>query len=257
VAPCPSSGFADACNSERAPAPDQRQGVSTNKLLGMLLVGVWMVALSVRPHSATFNCPAFSSPKIEISIEPPDDRTDTTKTLATMRAAAQNRHPAPIVGAYMGALQYGIQIDDTVRETKISRFCATPQYVTLNFKFERIIYIPREFVDDPCLVTLAHDHEAKHAESDVTALGTARPTFEGAVRMAVRRATREAASARSDAIARLTAAIQSSVNDALDEMTAAREKLDAEIDGSAELDRLKTACGGRAAQPVKDGTISQ
>ena len=231
--------------------------MGTNKLFGVLLAGVWMVGSPARLYPATFNCPAFSPPKIVISVEPPDDRTNTTKTLAQMRAAAQIHHPDPIVGAYVGALQYGIQIDDTVREIKTGHFCATPQYVTVKLGLERIIYVPREFADDPCLVALAHDHEAKHAESDVTTLGTARPTFEGVARAAVTRATREAAPTRSDAIARLTAAIQSSVNEALDEMTAARQRLDAEVDGPAELDRLKTACGGRAAQPVGDGTISQ
>ena len=164
----------------------------TNKLGGAILVGVGMLICPLRSHAATLGCPAFPTPKIEISVDPPDDRTITTKSLDQMHAAGKIRHPAPVVGVYLGALQYGIQIDDTVRQAGAGRFCATPKYVTLKLGLERIIYIPHEFADDPCLSSLAHDHEAKHADSDIKAFEIARPALESAVRMAVSRATTEA-----------------------------------------------------------------
>ena len=60
-----------------------------------------------------------------------------------------------------------------------------------------------------------------------------------------------------DALSVLTAEIRTAANGALDEMEAARERLDDALDNPAELERLNTACGGRAARPPGDATISQ
>ena len=203
------------------------------------------------------HCPTFTPPSIEIRVEPPDDRVDTTKSLVQMRAAGKTRHPAPVVGVYVGAVQYGAQIDDTVRTIAAGRVCATPNYVTLKLTLDRIIFIPREFADDPCLKSLSQDHEAKHADADAKALDGARPTFEAAVRTAIDRGTRNVSKTSGDALSVLTAEIRTAANGALDEMEAARKRLDDAIDNPAELERLNTACGGRAARPPGDATISQ
>jgi hypothetical protein len=55
----------------------------------------------------------------------------------------------------------------------------------------------------------------------------------------------------------LTAEIRTAANGALDEMEAVRKRLDDTIDNPAELERPNTACGGRAARPPGDATISQ
>jgi hypothetical protein len=76
-----------------------------------------------------------------------------------------------------------------VRKIGSGGFCATPKYVKLELSLRRIIYIPREFTDDPRLTALARDHEAKHAGADAKALDIVRPAIESAVRVALRRAT--------------------------------------------------------------------
>ena len=227
------------------------------KALNIILIGISLSLFSGTVLAAELKCPVFAPPKIEISVSRPDDRIDTTKSLEQIRAAGKDRHVAPIVGAYLGALQYRIQIDDTVRETAPGHFCATPKYITLRLTLDRIIYIPREFADDPCLRSLTTDHESKHADADAEALSGARPALESAARNAVRRSTMEPVASRADAIAALAAEIQSDVNRALDDMAAVRKRLDARVDNPIEIEYLKTACTGRATSLAGDSMISQ
>ncbi len=42
------------------------------------------------------------------------------------------------------------------------------------------------------------------------------------------------------------------VNRALDDMTAGRERLDAEVNSTAEIEHLRTSCEGRAASRAED-----
>ena len=180
-----------------------------------------------------------------------------TKSLARMRASSKTRHPEPVVGVYLGAVLYGIQIDDTMRTIAAGRFCATPHYVTLKLRLEQVILIPREFADDSCLKSLSQDHEAKHADADAQALAGARPAFEAALLAAVGQARAQASATRVAALATLTADIQLSVNQIIDDVTAVRERHAAEVDSAAELEHLNTACRGRAAQLSADPVLSQ
>ncbi len=148
-----------------------------------------LAVFPVQLRSANLECPASAPPKIQIRCGPPTDQIDSTKSLQQVRAAAKGRHPSSVVGAYLGAVQYRIQIDDSVRRIGRGGLCATPKHVKLKLALVRIIYIPREFTDDPCLTALARDHEAKHADADAKAPDIARPAIESAVREAVRRAT--------------------------------------------------------------------
>jgi hypothetical protein len=170
---------------------------ATNNLLALILVGLSLAAFPARLHAANLECPAFAPPKIEIRIGVPTDKIDTTKSLEQVRAAAKGSHSSPVVGAYLGALQFGIQIDDTVRKIGTGRFCASPKYAKLKLSLGRMIYIPREFTDDPCLRSLVRDHEAKHADADAKALDIARPAIEAAVQEALRRANKGANASRS------------------------------------------------------------
>ena len=177
----------------------------------MILAGILLAVFPAQLRGANLECPAFAPPKIQTRISPPTDHIDTTKSLEQLRAAAKGRHLSPIVGAYVGALQYGIEIDNSVRKIGSGGFCATPEYVKLELSLRRIIYIPREFADDPCLTSLARDHEAKHA--DAKALDIGRPAMESAVQEAVRYATTHAnASPAADALATITAEIQMGAN---------------------------------------------
>lgn len=76
-----------------------------------------------------------------------------------MRAAGKIHHPAPIVGVYLGAVP-----DRRCRSVHLSR--PTAKYVTLKLTLHRVIYIPQEFGNDPCLQLLSEEREAKHADAD-------------------------------------------------------------------------------------------
>jgi len=225
---------------------------ATNNLLAVILAGISLAVFPARLYGANLECPAFAPPKIDIRIGPLTNKIDTTKSLEQVRAAAKGPHPSPVVGAYLGALQFGIQIDDSVRKIGTGGFCATPEYAKLKLSLGRIIYIPREFIDDPCLRSLARDHEAKHADADAKALDIARPAIESTLQEALRRATTDANASRAEALATLTREIQMGVNRALDDMTAVRERLDAEIDSPAEIEHLRTSCEGRAMPRAGD-----
>lgn len=220
----------------------------TTKLLGVIVVIVVSALTPTQLRAADLRCPAFTPPKVEITLDPPVDRIDTTKTLAQMRAAGaagKIHHPAPVVGAYVGTVQYHAQIDDTTQTIAVDRVCATPKYATLKLSLERVIYIPREFADDRCLRSLSQEHETKHAEADAKALNDARRTFDTAVRAAIDQ--ENPAATASDALRALAHDIHTAVDSALDKKEAAGKKLDDAIDNPTELKWLGTACDGRAA----------
>jgi hypothetical protein len=107
--------------------------------------------------------------------------------------------------------------------------------------------IPREFVADPCLAALARDHESKHAESDATALDRSRVSFLPAIRDAVRANTATASDSAWTALAILTRGVRTAVDRVFGDMETERGRLDAAVDSTTELERLKTACGGRGS----------
>jgi hypothetical protein len=228
--------------------------VITAKVLIVLLASASLTAGAAR---ADILCPVGAMPRIDIKITRGEEQIKADISFRQLRQAAEGHHPGPWVGLYIGTLKYGIQIKNTVRRIGADRFCATPKYVTLIMELERIIHIPREFADDPCLAALARDHEAKHAGADATALDHFRPSLGAALREAVRHATSVAGVSRAAALAALTWAIQTDVNRVLDEMATERRRLDAAVDSDAELERLKTACDGRAAGSMGNSTTSQ
>jgi hypothetical protein len=230
--------------------------VTTTKVLIVILASASLVTGAPRAR-ADVACPVGAMPRIDIKLTRGEEQIKTDISLRQLRQAAVGHHPGPLVGLYIGALWYGIRINNTLRRIGVDRFCATPKYVTLIMEHDRTIHIPREFADDPCLAALARDHEAKHAGADATALDRFRPSLGAAVREAVRRATSFAGVSRADALAVLTRAIQTDVNRVLDDMATERRRLDAAIDSDAELERLKTACDGRAAGSMGNPTISQ
>jgi hypothetical protein len=229
----------------------------TAKLPFAVFTVAFLTASAVGARGADVTCPVGATPKIDINVTPDEVKIKTDKSLQQLRQVAEGHHPGPLVGFYIGALQYGIQIDDTLQRVGTDRLCATPKYVTLIMTLDRIIWNPREFVDDPCLAGLARDHEEKHAAADAAALDHFRPSLGSAVGVAVRRATWVAGVSRADALATLTQAIQSEVNRLVDEMETERSHLDAAVDSEAELERLETACGGRAAGLIENPAVAQ
>jgi hypothetical protein len=160
---------------------------ATNNLPAVIVVSISLAVFPPQLHGANIECLAFAPPKINIRIGPPTDKIDTRRPGAGARAAAKGPHSSPLVGAYLGPLQFGIQIDDSVRKIGTAGSCATLKYAKLELSLGRIIYIPREFTDDPCLRSLARDHEAKQADADAKALDIARPAVELAVQEALPR----------------------------------------------------------------------
>jgi len=229
----------------------------TAKLLVAVFTGAFLIMGTAHAHDADVACPTDATPKIDINVTPDEIKIKTDKSLQQLRQVAEGHHPGPLVGLYLGALQYTAQIDDTLQKIGTGRLCATPKYVTLIMALDRIIWIPREFADDPCLAELARNHEEKHAAADAMALDHFRPSLGSAVGAAVRRATSVAGVSRADVLAVLTQAIQSAVNRLLDEMETERRHLDAVVDNETELERLKTACDGRAAGLTENPTVSQ
>ena len=192
---------------------------------------------------ANLACPNAGPPRIEIRITRGPKHVDTNINLEQLADAVKGRHPSPVLGLYIGALQYGIEIDDTTRNVAPGHVCATPRYPTLTARLDRVIHIPREFSDAPCLGTIAREHEAKHAYADVVALGRFRPLLSPAIRAAVRRDMSTSSDTAEDAVATLSKGVVAAVHQLFDEMTAARVRLDAAIDSPAELNRLGTVCG--------------
>jgi hypothetical protein len=224
-----------------------RGSPTTATKLKLAIIGVPLLAtITMGAHAETIACTPASPAKVtaDITIGEPQIKTDIN--LDELRTAAQG-HRGPLVGAYAGALHYEIQIDDDVTQETGERFCSTPRYVTLVVQVDRIIYIPQEFAADPCLAVLAREHETRHADAEAKALDHARPALLTAIRKALNRATIDPGVSRAAAFAALTKTIGTSVDQAFDDMTVERRRLDAEVDSAVEINRLKTSCAGRAA----------
>jgi hypothetical protein len=218
------------------------------KVLTAILIGVSLISAAASARDDDFACPVAAPAKVKVKFARSAEHVETDVSLQQVRGAAEGHHPGPVLGLYVGTLRYGIEIDDTIRQLARDRFCATPKYVSLTVQLDRAIHIPREFVGDPCLAALAGDHEAKHAEADAIALDHSRSSLLSAIRQAVRANTTAASDSRPDALAILTAGIQTAVDRVFDDMVTERRRLDDTVDGAAELERLKTGCEGRASQ---------
>jgi hypothetical protein len=218
------------------------------KVLTAILTGVSLITAAASARDDDFACPVAAPAEVKVNFARSAERVETDISLQQLREAAKGHHPGPVLGFYVGTLRYGIEIDDTIRQLAPDRFCATPKYVSLTVQHDRAIHIPREFVGDPCLVALARDHEAKHADADAIALDRSRSSLLSAIREAARANTAVAIDSRLDALAMLTAGIQAAVDRVFDHMVSDRRRLDAAVDSPAELERLKTGCEGRASQ---------
>jgi hypothetical protein len=217
------------------------------KLLIAILTGLSLTTAAASARGDDFACPVAAPAKIRISLTSGVKHVEMDISLQQMRKAAEGHHLGPVLGLYVGTLRYGIEIDDTIRQLASDRFCATPKYVTLRVQLERTIHIPREFDRDPCLAALARDHEAKHADTDAVALDRSRSLLAPAIREAVGASTAAASDSRPAALAALTRRIQTAIDRVFGDMVTERDRLDAAVDNVAELERLRTSCGGRAA----------
>ena len=216
------------------------------KLLIAILTDVWLTTAAASARG-DFACPIAAPAKIQISLTSGVKHVEMDISLQQMRKAAEGHHPGPVLGLYVGTLRYGIEIDDTIRQLASDRFCPTPKYVTLRVQLDRTIHIPREFDRDPCLAALARDHEAKHADTDAVALDRSRSLLAPAIREAVGASTATVSDSRPAALAALTRRIQTAIDRVFGDMETERDRLDAVVDSTAELERLKTACGGRGS----------
>jgi hypothetical protein len=218
------------------------------KVLTAILTGVSLITAAASARDDDFACPVVAPAKVNVNFARSAEHVETDVSLQQVREAAEGHHPGPVLGFYVGTLRYGIEIDDTIRQPARGRFCATPKYVSLTVHHDRAIHIPREFVGDPCLAALARDHEAKHAEADAIAVDHSRSSLVSAIRHAVRANTIVASASRLDALAILTTGIQTGVDRVFDDMVTERRRLDAAVDSTSDLERLKTGCEGRASQ---------
>jgi hypothetical protein len=220
----------------------------TTKLLIAVFTSVLLITAAVSARGNDFACPTAAPAKVQINLRRGTEQVETDISLQQVQEVAKGRHPGPVLGLYVGTLRYEIAIDDTIRQLPPASFCATPKYVTLTVQLDREIHIPREFVGDPCLTTLARDHETKHADAEVMALVRSRSSLVSAIRQAVRANAATASASRQDALAMLTTGIRTAIDQEFDNMAIERRRLDAAVGGPAELERLKTGCGGRAAR---------
>ena len=217
------------------------------KSLAAIIIAAIVVANPAWAKSDQTTCP-MSAPSIHIDVRRVPMRVEADMGLEELRQAAAGHHQAPIVGAYIGTLGYAAEIDDTIAEVSPGRFCTMPRYIILRLQPDRVIHIPREFVGDKCLSSLAHEHEAKHARADGAALEQFRPALLPALRAAVRNRPSDPKGSRADALADLTNVLSAAVEHVLDQIDATRRQLDAAVDSAVELERLKRACQGRALQ---------
>jgi hypothetical protein len=225
------------------------------KLLIAVLAGGSLMTAAASARGDDFACPVATSARVQINLTRGAEQVETDISLQQVREAAEGHHAGPVLGLYVGTLRYGIEIDDTIRQLAPDRFCATPKYVTLTGQLDRAIHIPREFVGDPCLAALARDHEAKHARADAIAFDRSRSSLSSAIREAARANTTTASDSRPNALATLTTGIRTAVDQVFDAMATERRRLDVAVDSPAELQRLKTDCGGRAARSVPRNTL--
>lgn len=101
------------------------------RVLGAILAGVWLITAATSAWCDSPACPVAAPPKVDIDIILTPERVEVDLSLEQLREAAKGLHSGPVVGAYVGSLAYGAEIDDTVRQLASDRYCATPKYVTV------------------------------------------------------------------------------------------------------------------------------
>src|SRR5215469_7442919 len=104
--------------------------MTIGSLIGFLACAM-LIAGDAPTYGANLACPNARLPRIEIRITRAPQHIDTNINLEQLGDAVKGRHPSPVLGLYIGALQYGIEIDDTTRNVAPGHVCATPRYATL------------------------------------------------------------------------------------------------------------------------------
>jgi hypothetical protein len=96
------------------------------RVLSAILAGGALAAAATSARCDNLACPIAEPPKVDINITLGPERVKADMSLEQLRQAAKGHHSGPVVGAYIGSLAYGAEIDDTVRELASDRYCATP-----------------------------------------------------------------------------------------------------------------------------------
>jgi hypothetical protein len=85
----------------------------TTKLQSAILAGALSIAAAASARSDNRACPTADTARIQVNVTPGQEHVEAGMSLQQLREAAQGHHPGPVLGAYVGSLRYGIEIDDT------------------------------------------------------------------------------------------------------------------------------------------------
>lgn len=201
----------------------------------------------LQAHAASGECtmPLHAIVQVELS-QPPRRSSDALSLAELRRAASAAGFSGPVVGAYQQTIAYHADIDATAQDVAQGKACLAPRSVIVHVQIERIIYIPREFLNDNCLSKLSREHEEKHAQAQDSVLDDLKPQIMSAVRKVIDENSRPAAPSDREALATFTTEVQSSIEAVLDKIEAERRRRNAAVDTPQEIDLLTSSCQGRA-----------
>jgi hypothetical protein len=219
------------------------------KSLGLIAIIITLIAALECAKADDLKCsmPMPETMRVELTRTPTRFSADLSLT-ELRQAAIEHHHLGPIVGANRATISYAVDIDHATQKIGPGRFCATPKYIILRVTLDQTIFIPRDFVGDNCLASLARNHEGKHAASEDSAVDRVQSAFLSVLRSAVRHNPTEPKPSAAEALSDFGKEMKSAVEQVLDQVDRERARLNASVDTPAEIEQLTRACGGRAVQ---------
>lgn len=198
-------------------------------------------------------CPRGPAPVIEVAAAPGEPTRDDTLSVDELSHLGEVAYGKVALGATVAKLGIATQLEYNVAPSLGPGFCAYPTRVTFTVKFaRRIVYVAREFRDEPCVHGEVLAHEQRHVMLDNRLLAEERTALAAGLsaRLAAMDAGRGATEAdAAQALARRIGLLEAELTAAFD----LRRKLAhaEEIDTPAESRRAQTMCQGRIPQLLK------
>lgn len=172
------------------------------------------------------------------------DREVLDQIAGEVRSSRPKRqaHPLMLITSEPAA---DIAVDRRTVEVGQNTFCAAPHSVRVTIGFpERSVYMVRAAEENPCAQRELSSHDENHARADDAALLKVLAQIEKPLIETLSRLKQSPAATAAAAAEEFEKGLRAFLNDAVVQFAEERDRLQEHVDAPAELERLRSACGG-------------
>lgn len=222
---------------------------------GRLSLAAFAVALTsfvlIQPNQAlALACPKVHEVDVTVTPVHGEISRNTSVGVAEIHRLAGPEVTArhyPLLGMALAKVVFGVEANADLSEGDDGSFCPTAEKIDVHLGFAgRVLFVAREASADACVEREVLAHEVRHAGVDDKALDAFILKLSRQLHDAMLSMTPAAAASAGAARTNVATAAAAQLNIFMRQFDAHRESLHRALDSREELDKLRTACGGRA-----------